>query len=141
MLILNETEIEGKQMYFGEAKRDFKKMGLVIGDSWDYHKGVFDGVMHKEGGETIYIRLPFRVVEGELDRQDALIEFQKPFIVKHVVNLGLDTDENALLTVTGLSQFQKPLDTDGYIHDKSKWVEFGEETIGDILNRLEKMKK
>lgn len=103
---------------------------------WEYHSGLFDGVMHREGGETIYMRLPFAVIEGELDRRDAFIQFEKPFVIKHVVNLGLDTDENALLTTTGLNQFQKPLDTDGHIRDKSKWQEFGEEAIGDILNQL-----
>lgn len=82
------------------------------------------------------MRLPFQVLDGELDRKDAFIEFQKPFVIKHVVNLGLDEDENSLLTATGFSQFQEPLDKDGYIHDKSKWEEFGEEAIGDILDKI-----
>lgn len=131
-----DTDIEGKQMTFGYAQKALKKEGLVLGGSWDYHWGMFDGVMHREGGETIYIRLPFQVLEGELDRKDAVIEFEKPFVIKHVVNVGLDTDADSLTATTGLNQFQKPLDTDGYIHDKSKWEEFGEEAIGDILDRL-----
>jgi|SRR5699024_1832658 len=135
-MIYLETDIEGKQMYFGQAQKDLKKFGLFIGGNWDYDRGMFDGVIHREGGETIYIRLPFQVIDGELDRQDAFIEFQKPFIIKHVVNLGLDKDENSLLTVAGFSQFQEPLDKDGYIHDKSKWEEFGEEIVGDILDKI-----
>lgn len=131
-----ETELEGKQMSFGFARKRLKKQGFDIGGSWDYDRGIFDGILNRDGGETIYLRLPFQVLEGELDRRDAWIEFQKPFVIKHVVNLGLDKDENSLLTVTGLNQFQKPLDKDGYIRDKSKWQEFGEETIGDLLNRL-----
>jgi len=131
-----ETDIEGKQMVFGQAEKLLKEFGLSLSGGWEYHSGLFDGIMHREGGETIYMRLPFTVIEGELDRRDAFIEFEKPFVIKHVVNLGLDTDENALLTTTGLNQFQKPLDKDGYIHDKSKWQEFGEEAIGDILNQL-----
>lgn len=136
-----ETEIEGKQMTFGDAQKMLKPFGIHIGGNWDYDRGIFDGVMHREAGETIYIRMPFQVIEGELDRQDAQIEFQKPFVIKHVVNVGLDKDENSLLTATGFNQFQKPLDTDGYIHDKSKWQEFGEEAIGDILNKLESRNK
>lgn len=131
-----ETEMEGKQMNFGYARKALKKYGLHIGGNWEYDSGMFDGVMHRENGETIYIRLPFKVLKGVLDRSDAWIEFEKPFVIKHVVNVGLDRDENALLTATGFSQFQEPLDTDGYIHDKSKWQEFGEEAIGDILNKL-----
>jgi len=135
-LIYLNTDIEGKQMYFGQAQNDLKKHGLFIGGNWEYHSGMFDGIMHRESGETIYIRLPFQVIEGELDKADAFIEFQKPFIIKHVVNLGLDRDSNSLLTVAGLSQFQEPLDRDGHIYDKSKWEEFGEEFIGDILKQI-----
>ena len=131
-----ETDIEGKQMYFGEAQKELDQFGISMGSNWDYDRGIFDGIMHREGGETIYIRLPFQVIDGELDRRDALIEFQKPFVIKHVVNLGLDKDGSSLLTTTGLSQFQEPLDKDGYIHDKSKWQEFGEEAIGDILDKI-----
>src|SRR5699024_12325898 len=64
------------------------------------------------------------------------IEFETPYVIKHVVHVGLERDENSLLSTTGFNQFQKPLDKDGYIHDKSKWQEFGEETIGDLLNKL-----
>jgi len=135
-VIFLETDIEGKQMEFGQAQQDLKKFGLFIGGNWEYDSGMFDGVMHREGGETVYIRLPFQVIEGELDRSDAVIEFDKPFIIKHVVHVGLDRDENSLLSITGFAQFQEPKDKDGYIHDKSKWEEFGEELVGDILDKL-----
>lgn len=135
-LLLLETDIEGQQLNFGYARKRLKKFGIVMGDNWDYDRGIFDGILHREGGETIYLRLPFTVVDGELDHRNAMIEFQQPFIIKHVVNLGLDKDENSLLSVTGFNQFQKPLDKDGYIHDKSKWEEFGEDIVGDILHRL-----
>lgn len=135
-MIFLETDIEGKQMEFGQAQQDLKKFGLFIGGNWEYDSGMFDGVMHREGGETVYIRLPFQVIEGELDRSDAVIEFDKPFIIKHVVHVGLDRDENSLLSITGFAQFQEPKDKDGYIHDKSKWEEFGEELVGDILDKL-----
>jgi len=135
-MIQLETDMEGKQMSFGHAQKTLRKYGFNMGSSWEYDSGIFDGVMHRESGETIYVRMPFQVLEGELDRKDAWIEFQKPFVIKHVVNVGLDHDTNSLLTASGFNQFQKPLDKDGYIHDKSKWQEFGEEAIGDILNKL-----
>lgn len=133
-----ETNIEGKQMTFGYARRMLKDYGLHMGGSWDYHYGFFDGIMHREGGETIYLRLPVIVIKGELDHENALIEFQRPFIIKHVANTGLERETTPLLTATGLSQFQKPLDTDGYIEDKSRWAEIGEEAIGDLLNDLKR---
>jgi len=129
-----DTDIEGKQMTFGYAEETLKRFGLVIGSSWEYHHGVFDGILHRKGGETIYVRLPFQVIDGELDRADALIEFEQPFIVKHVVNLGIDKSGHGLLTVAGLGQFQKPLDRDGHIHNKNHWEEFGEDMIANILD-------
>lgn len=131
-----DTDMEGKQMTFGHAQKKLKKHGFVMGGGWEYDSGIFDGIMHQEKGETIYVRMPFEVLEGELDRSDALIEFQRPFVIKHVVHVGLDKDENSLLAATGFSQFQEPIDKDGNIHDKSKWQEFGEEAIGDILNKI-----
>lgn len=131
-----DTDIEGKQMYFGEARKMLKQHGFDLGGGWEYDGGLFDGVMHREGGETIYVRIPFQVLEGELDKSNALIEFEKAVVIKHIVNIGLDKDESSLMTVSGLAQFQEPVDKDAQIFDKSKWQEFGEEAIGDILNQL-----
>ena len=131
-----ETDMEGKQMNFGHAKKILGKQGFSLGGGWEYDAGIFDSAMHRDKGETIYVRMPFRVLKGQLDSSKALIEFEKPFVIKHVVNIGLDRDENSLIATTGLSQFQEPLDNDGFIRDKSKWQEFGEEAIGDILNKL-----
>lgn len=133
-----DTHIEGETMTFGEAKQFLKPFGIIIGGNWEYDRGMFDGILHRDGGETVYIRMPFTVVEGELDSRKAIIQFQKPFIIKHVVNLGLDYDGSSLLTVSGLGQFQKPLDQDGYLPNKSEWQEFGEELVGDILDKLNK---
>lgn len=135
-MIILETDIEGKQTYFGYAEKKLEKFGFCLGGNWEYDSGIFDSKLNREGGETIYVRLPFRVLEGELDRRDAFIEFQKPYVIKHVVHIGLDKEKDSLLTTVGLSQFQEPVDKDGYIRDKSKWEEFGEEMIGDILNIL-----
>lgn len=131
-----ETGVEGTKMTFGEAQDFLKPFGLHIGGNWEYDSGMFDGILHRENGETIYLRMPFTVIEGELDYRNAVIQFEKPFVIKHVVNLGLDKGGSALLTTTGLSQFQKPLDKDGYIPNKSEWQEFGEEIVGDILDKL-----
>lgn len=135
MIHLN-TDVEGKQMTFGEAKAYLKQFGFHIGGNWDYDRGMFDGILNRESGETIYLRMPFGVIEGQLDNRDAIIQFQKPFVIKHVVNLGLANDSSALLSATGLGQFQKPLDKDGHIPNKNEWQEFGEEIVGDILERL-----
>ncbi|WP_042144366.1 YugN family protein [Paucisalibacillus sp. EB02] len=131
-----ETELEGKRIYFGDARRLAKQFGLSLCGSWEYDGAFFDATLHREGGETIYLRMPFHVLEGMLDRNDAFIEFRKPFVIKHVVHLGLDKDENSLLAATGFNQFQAPLDKDGYIREKNKWEEIGEDVSNQFANEI-----
>ncbi|MFC4024894.1 YugN family protein [Oceanobacillus longus] len=131
-----DTEIEGKRAYFGQMLSGLKPLGYGLCGGWDYDKGFFDGILSREGGETIYIRLPFKVVSGQLDHKDALLEFQTPFVIKHVVNIGLDKDGSSLLTATGFSQFQTPLDTDGQIKHKAKWEEIGEKSVEQVMQYI-----
>ncbi|WP_062106387.1 YugN family protein [Bacillus niameyensis] len=135
MIRLN-SEIEGKAINFGEARRLFKAYGCSFCSNFEYDRGKFDSLLWREGGESIYLRIPFDVVEGALDHSDAHIQFRTPYVIKHVVNVGLDYDENSLMTTTGVNQFQKPLDNDGYIRDKSRWAQAGEDVIDQVLNTM-----
>lgn len=136
-MIKLQTNMEGRRAYFGAVKNIFHSKGCSFCSNFDYHQGKFDALLYREGGESIYLRIPIYVVDGELDYSNALIEFGTPFVIKHVVNIGLDYDENAFLTATtGLAQFQEPLDTDGQIRDKSRWVQAGEDTVNMIMNSI-----
>lgn len=129
-----QTDLEGHVAYFGIVNNCVEEQGYHLGGSWDYYHGCFDHTLYREGAETIYIRIPFVVLDGELDRPEALIKFTTPFVIKHVVNLGLDSDESSLLDATGFSQFQAPLDTDGHIEDKSKWAHAGEVAVKKLFD-------
>ena len=135
-MLLLETEIDGKKGYFGTMQKGLRSFGYSLCGNWEYDRGMFDSVLWREGPETIYLRLPFHVVQGELDREDALIEFEKPFLIKHIVNFGLDKDENSLMSATGFNQFQKPVDPDGEINNKHLWQATGEHHISKILKRI-----
>lgn len=136
-MILFESRIEGKKTEFGYIRDIFESFGCSFCSNFEYHEGKFDSILNRKDGETIYLRMPFRVIDGELDHYSAYIQFERPFVIKHVVNLGLDYDENSLLTVTGgLSQFQDPIDKDGQIRDKNRWVKAGEEKIEKMLNSM-----
>lgn len=132
-----DTEIEGKRAYFGDVYKIFRSNGYTLCGNWEYDRGKFDMVLCREGGETIYVRVPFSVLEGELDSPRAFLEFRTPYVIKHVVNTGLDWDENSLLSTTGFNQFQKPLDKDGNITDKSRWEAAGEEVVQDVMSSLD----
>lgn len=131
-----QTDLEGKKAYFGDMQDRLKNLGYCLGGNWDYDKGSFDSILWRDGGETIYLRVPFHVLDGILDECEASIEFQTPFVIKHVVNIGFDKDENSLLTATGFNQFQDPLDTDGQIKNKNKWEDAGEQAVKQILSYL-----
>ena len=124
-----ETNIEGKQAQFGFLQNEIKKYGFCLGGYWEYDRGFFDTILSKEDCETIYLRLPFVVTDGMLDSAKAQISFQTPYVIKHVLNCGLDFDESSLLDATGFSQFQNPIDTDGEIINKNRWVHAGEQVV------------
>ena len=132
-----QSDIEGKRAYFGAARDIFKSYGCSFCSNFEYDQGKFDALLWREGGESIFLRIPIYVLDGELDHSKALIEFGTPFVIKHVVNIGLDHDENSFLTATtGLDQFQTPLDKDGYIYDKSRWAKAGREAIEQVMSSM-----
>jgi len=129
-----QTELEGQTASFGVVSDCIRELGYHMGGNWDYDQGCFDHILCQEGGETIYIRIPFVVTEGELDHYEASIKFGTPYIIKHVVHVGLDFDEGSLLDATGFSQFQQPIDTDGKIIDKNRWIHAGEVAVKDLMD-------
>ncbi|MFJ5621257.1 YugN family protein [Peribacillus loiseleuriae] len=136
-MIQLQTEIEGKRAYFGAVRDIFHSYGCSFCSNFDYEQGKFDSLLWRDGGESIYLRVPIYVLDGALDHSSALIKFGTPFVIKHVVNIGLDHDENSFLTgTTGLDQFQTPLDNDDYINDKSRWAKAGEEAIQQVFSSI-----
>lgn len=137
MIKLENSVLEGKRATFGDVRNLFLSHGCSFCSNFEYDQGKFDALLWRENGESIYLRIPFDVIEGELDRSDAYIQFGTPYLIKHVVNLGLDYDENSLLSASGFNQFQKPIDKDGHIRDKSKWEQMGEEAIEQVLGSVQ----
>ena len=129
-----QTELEGQIASFGVASNCIRELGYHLGGNWDYDNGCFDHILCQENGETIYIRIPFTVTDGELDKFDATIKFGTPYVIKHVVHVGLDRDGSSLLDATGFSQFQKPIDTDGKIIDKNRWIHAGELAVEKLVD-------
>ncbi|MDV6377791.1 YugN family protein [Sporosarcina sp. GW1-11] len=131
-----DTPIEGKLACFGPLRDKVSDHGYHFGGGWDYNRGHFDSILSREGGETIYLRVPFVVHDGELDDYNTYIKFKKPYVIKHVVNTGLDRNASSLLSGS-FNQFQEPVDKDAGIRDKSRWETAGELAIEDILQYLE----
>lgn len=131
-----ESDLEGRVIRFDMMCKVAKRHGYFLCGNWDYDHGKFDTILWREGGETIYTRLPFIVVKGMLDRRDAHLRFGTPYVIKHVVNLGLEKESAGLLEVAGFAQFQKPLDPDGQINDHDQWKEIARASIAPIIREM-----
>jgi len=132
------STIEGKQGFYGDIKDSFEREGFSLGGNWEYFKGFFDHILYLREGVTIYLRLPVFVLSGVLDRDDALLQFGRPFLIKHIMNLGIaegDMDFSAL-DITGLSQFQKPRDPDDKIKNEDRWIRAADAAISRINSDL-----
>lgn len=129
-----QTQLEEKEASYGIVSDCIRDLGYHMGGNWDYDHGCFDHTLCQEGGETIYVRLPFVVVDGQLDHPFATIRFGTPYVIKHVVHLGLEHDGSSLMDATGFSQFQSPVDKDGNITDKNRWIHAGEMAVEDLMD-------
>lgn len=132
-MIKLDTPIQGQQMRFGDIYPYLLENRITLGGNWEYDEGMFDGAILQDGPDTIYLRMPFEVLSGMVDDPDAVIVFGQPFLIKHVVNVGLDHEGADLLATTGLNQFQSPAEKDAEIHHKSHWEEEGERIVQELI--------
>ena len=133
-MISIQSEIEGKEARYGDIKEPFSQEGFVLGGSWDFDGGYLDCELDKEEGETVYLRIPVKVVQGQLDEADARLRFLQPFLVRHVVNLGIsDGESEGGPLESAFVQFQTPLETDGEIHHQDLRIDKGKKAIQRIF--------
>jgi hypothetical protein len=132
------SEITGKKSYYGYFKPIFEKNDIHMCGNWEYYEAYFDSTLYQKDGVSIYLRIPAEVVEGKLDDCDACVQFGEPFMIKHVMYMGLMKDDMdfSALDVIGLNQFQKPVDPDDHIEQQAKWRQVGERKIDSILKYI-----
>jgi hypothetical protein len=117
-----KTTMPGKKSLFGDARALLGEYDLQLGGGWEFDEGMFDSILWQKDDDKIYLRMPFFVVDGMLDEDSALIEFGKPFIIRHVLNVGLDDEDTPILAAVGLDQFKKPDNPDAPIANSDEWV-------------------
>lgn len=138
-MITVPSEIEGKEARYDEIEDPFAKEGFVLGGNWEYDSGYFDAALERDGGETIYLRVPVQVVDGELDDGNARLRFQQPFLLRHVVHTRNFSDSIPLVDQlpgqlnTLVNQFQTPAEVDGDIRDVEQRVEEARAALSRIL--------
>lgn len=103
--------------------------------NWDYEHGYFDRKLDDRG--MVYLRLPVKVLQGELDSADAWLEMGTPFVLKHVYQTGVEEDIGYLEPVASamMNQFQEPMDKDADL--EQKWINKAQAIVKELERRLE----
>ncbi|TFD95961.1 YugN family protein [Jeotgalibacillus sp. R-1-5s-1] len=124
------SDLEGKVFPLYLLEEKLKPEGFAIGGGWDYDHGSFDYPLELEG-TYVHLRLPFKPVSGELDRQEAYVEFRQPFLLAHQYQDDVDIEASSGNIQASFNQFQSPVDEDATL--SSAYVAEGER----ILRRVE----
>lgn len=129
-----DTSIVGKEGTYGDLSEVFSRFQFHLGGNWDYDHGSFDRILAEDGEATVYLRVPFDVMEGELDAPEAKVVFGTPYVIKHVAQADTTLNEEGLDSGL-LNQFQKPADPDAPLD--AKWVEEGRRVVEEVARMLQ----
>ncbi|MFS0556199.1 YugN-like family protein [Brevibacillus sp. 179-C9.3 HS] len=102
--------------------------------NWDYEQGYFDRALDDKN--MVFLRLPVKVLQGELDSPDAWLEMGQPFVIRHVYQTGVEEDIGYMEPLASglVNQFQEPVDKDAQID--SRWIRKAEAVVKELENRL-----
>lgn len=116
-MIALESTLQDQVLDYIHTKNKLGELQFTLGGNWDYDHGMFDRPLDEQ--HTVWLRIPFRMTQGELDSEardmEARIRIETPFVLKHLYKEG--TDETAEMRTFGafVDQFQKPADPDAGI--------------------------
>jgi hypothetical protein len=119
-----QSDIAGKEAVYGEIKKPFAREGFTLCGDWEYDEASFDTILEREEGKTIYLRLPVRVVKGQLDDSKSHLTFGQPFLLRHEVYSSLR------------GQVQETLLPSGNIHEKNLRIKKARQAIERIMHYL-----
>ena len=111
------SELEGKSFNLYELEQKLKPLGYSIGGNWDYDHGSFDYKINDEEGYQ-FLRLPFTVVNGQLDSPGVIVRFGSPFILAHIYERGIDELASPGNIGGAFNQFAEPEVADAEVKEK-----------------------
>jgi hypothetical protein len=127
------STIEGKQYDLYKLEQKLKPKDYSIGGNWEYDKGYFDYKIDDEVGYQ-YLRIPFRAVDGQLDSRNCTVELERPFLISHKYQIGVDDHAKIGNLTASFNQFQEPVDKDASFPDK--YVDVGKSLVAELENIL-----
>ncbi|GIO08245.1 hypothetical protein J31TS6_42730 [Brevibacillus reuszeri] len=126
-----KSSLQGTKGTFGYLREALPNFTLA---NWDYEHGFFDRVL--DDRNMVFLRLPVKVVTGELDSEDAWLEIGEPFVLRHVYQTGVEEDIGYMEPMVSgvMNQFQEPVDKDAQIDPR--WIRKAEAIVKELENRL-----
>jgi YugN-like family len=125
-LIEIQSELEGKHFDLFKLEQLLKPMGYSIGGNWDYDHGAFDYKIDDEVGYQ-FLRLPFKAIDGQLDSKSCTVKLQRPFLLSHKYQRGIDDHAEIGNASASFNQFQEPVDKDASFPEK--YIEVGKSLV------------
>lgn len=116
-MIMLTSVMEGREFDFIHSQNELTPLKFTLGGNWEYDHGSFDRFL--DDRRTVWLRLPFRMTQGTLDSEvrdtEARLQFDRPYVLKHVYEEGLDEDAKLHTYGALIDQFQSPVDRDAEI--------------------------
>lgn len=127
------SELEGKHFDLFKLEQMLKPLGYTIGGNWDYDHGAFDYKIDDEVGYQ-FLRLPFKAIDGQLDSRGCTVQLQRPMLLSHKYQRGVDDHANIGNASASFNQFQEPVDKDASFPEK--YIEVGKSLVHEVESSI-----
>ncbi|MDQ0216490.1 hypothetical protein J2S13_002950 [Oikeobacillus pervagus] len=128
------STIEGQHHNLYKLEQLLKPQGYSIGGNWDYDHGYFDYKIDDELGYH-FLRVPFSVVDGQLDSPGVTVRLERPFLLSHKYQQGVDDFAGTGTFSGSFNQFSEPVDPDATI--PKKYISYGKDLVKDLEEMLQ----
>ncbi|WP_246945794.1 YugN-like family protein [Bacillus pinisoli] len=127
------SRLEGQSFSLYRLEQELKPLGYDIGGNWDYDHGYFDYKIDDEVGYQ-FLRVPFKAIDGQLDSQNATVQLQRPFLLSHKYQIGLDDYVSVWNKSATFNQFSEPQDPDATFPEK--YIDLGQSLVKELEDLL-----
>lgn len=89
-MIIENTGLNGMKSDFAHLDESMDKLGFYRGQ-WEYYRATYDLKLEdRASGNTYYLRINTRVVEGKLESPDAILTIEAVYIGRATFPHGLE---------------------------------------------------
>lgn len=127
------SRVEGRSYNLYDLEKRLKPLGYAIGGNWDYDHGYFDYMIDDSDGYQFF-RVPFHAIEGQLDSRGCVVEMDRPFLLSHSYEDGLDNEVDSSNLSASFNQFQEPENKDAPV--PNKYMDIGKALVSEIESIL-----